>query len=105
MSTNLGKILRLNDDGGIPADNPFAAQGGVAAQVWSLGHRNPLGLAFDAAGRLWSHEMGPMGGDELNLALRGRNYGWPPVSNGDHHDGNPIPDHATRPDLEAPTAW
>jgi glucose/arabinose dehydrogenase len=105
MSTNLGKILRLNDDGGIPADNPFAAQGGVAAQVWSLGHRNPLGIAFDAAGRLWSHEMGPMGGDELNLVLRGRNYGWPLVSNGNHYDGTPIPGHATRPDLEAPRAW
>ena len=105
LSTNLGKILRLDDDGGIPADNPFAAQGGVAAQVWSLGHRNPLGIAFDAAGRLWSHEMGPMGGDELNLVLRGRNYGWPLVSNGNHYDGTPIPGHATRPDLEAPRAW
>ncbi|MCI0671853.1 MAG: PQQ-dependent sugar dehydrogenase, partial [Myxococcaceae bacterium] len=79
MSTNLGKVLRLNADGSAPADNPFAAQGGVAAQVWSLGHRNPLGIAFDADGRLWVHEMGPQGGDELNLIERGANYGWPVV--------------------------
>lgn len=105
MTGNLGKILRLNDDGSVPADNPFAAQGGIAAQVWTLGHRNPLGIAFDAQGRLWSHEMGPAGGDELNLILRGRNYGWPLVSNGNHYDGTPIPNHDTRPDLEAPKAW
>src|SRR3546814_6433326 len=77
MQSNLGKIVRLNADGSVPADNPFASQGGVAAQVWTLGHRNVLGLAFDAAGRLWEHEMGPMGGDELNLVERGSNYGWP----------------------------
>ncbi|WP_298578467.1 PQQ-dependent sugar dehydrogenase [uncultured Luteimonas sp.] len=105
MSTNLGKIIRLNDDGSIPADNPFVSQGGVAAQVWSLGHRNPLGISFDAEGRLWAHEMGPEGGDELNLILRGRNYGWPLVSNGNHYGGAPIPDHDTRPELEAPKAW
>src|SRR3546814_7406535 len=70
MQSNLGKIVRLNADGSVPADNPFASQGGVAAQVWTLGHRNVLGLAFDAAGRLWEHEMGPMGGDELNLVER-----------------------------------
>lgn len=98
MQSNLGKIVRLNDDGSIPADNPFAKDGGVAAQVWSLGHRNPLGIAFDAQGRLWIHEMGPAGGDELNLVERGANYGYPVVSDGDHYDGKPIPDHATEPD-------
>jgi glucose/arabinose dehydrogenase len=72
MATNLGKILRLNDDGSVPADNPFAERGGVTAQVWSLGHRNPLGLAWDAKGQLWEAEMGPAGGDELNLIERGR---------------------------------
>lgn len=102
MSGNLGKILRLNDDGSLPEDNPFANQGGVAAQVWSLGHRNPLGLAFDGKGRLWAIEMGPRGGDELNLIKRGRNYGWPLVSNGDHYDGRNIPDHSTKPKYEAP---
>lgn len=106
MKSNLGKIVRLNDDGSLPKDNPFAAQGGVAAQVWSLGHRNPLGLAFDGAGKLWNIEMGPKGGDELNLVVRGDNYGYPIVSNGDHYDGKDIPDHSTRPEFHAPAvSW
>ena len=105
MQKNLGKIIRLNADGSIPADNPFVAQGGVAAQVWSLGHRNIYGLAFDANGRLWEHEMGPAGGDELNLIERGSNYGWPIVSNGSNYDGSDIPDHSTRPEFNAPEAW
>lgn len=102
MQQNLGKILRVKDDGTLPADNPFAAEGGVAAEVWTLGHRNPLGIAFDAQGRLWEHEMGPKGGDEFNLIQRGRNYGYVTVSDGDHYDGKDIPDHATRPEFEAP---
>lgn len=105
MQANLGKIIRLNEDGSVPADNPFADRGGVAAQIWSLGHRNPLGLAFDDAGRLWNVEMGPRGGDELNLVRRGANYGYPIVSNGDHYDGRDIPDHATRPEFAAPAAF
>jgi glucose/arabinose dehydrogenase len=102
MDTNLGKIVRLADDGSVPSDNPFAAKGGVAAQVWTLGHRNILGIAFDASGQLWAQEMGPMGGDELNRIERGANYGYPIVSNGDHYDGTPIPDHPTRPEFRAP---
>lgn len=105
MQGNLGKIVRLNDDGTVPEDNPFFEQGGVTAEIWTLGHRNPLGIAFDAHGRLWSHEMGPRHGDELNLVKPGRNYGYPLVSNGDHYSGQPIPDHDTRPDLEAPRAY
>ena len=105
MSGNLGKILRLNEDGSVPEDNPFYDQGGVTAEIWSLGHRNPLGLAFDSSGRLWNHEMGPKHGDELNLVKRGYNYGYPTVSNGDHYNNTPIPDHDTRPDLEAPKAY
>ncbi|WP_304641659.1 PQQ-dependent sugar dehydrogenase [Pseudomonas sp.] len=106
MTGNLGKMIRLNADGSVPEDNPFADQGEVAAQVWSLGHRNILGLAFDADGRLWAHEMGPRGGDELNLIERGANYGYPIVSNGVHYDGRPIPDHDTRPEFKAPAiSW
>jgi glucose/arabinose dehydrogenase len=105
MGGNLGKIVRLNDDGSMPPDNPFTSRGDVAAQVWSLGHRNPLGLAFDAQGRLWSVEMGPQGGDELNLVERGANYGYPLVSNGSHYGGADIPDHDTRPDLAAPAVF
>lgn len=102
MNSNLGKIVRLRDDGSVPPDNPFASRGGVAAQVWSLGHRNVLGMALDAQGRLYAHEMGPRGGDELNLIERGANYGYPIVSNGDHYDGRDIPDHHTRPEFRAP---
>jgi glucose/arabinose dehydrogenase len=105
MAGNLGKIVRLDDDGSVPRDNPFAERGGVTAQIWSLGHRNPLGLAFDSAGRLWNVEMGPMGGDELNLVQRGANYGYPIVSNGDHYDGKVIPDHDTRPEFAAPAVF
>lgn len=99
---NLGKILRLNDDGTVPADNPFASAGGVTAQIWTLGHRNPLGIAFDTSGQLWDVEMGPKGGDELNRIERGKNYGYPIVSDGDHYDGRVIPDHSTRPEFAAP---
>lgn len=102
MNSNLGKIVHLNDDGTALNDNPFFDQGGVAAQIWSLGHRNPLGLAFDASQKLWVVEMGPKGGDELNLVLKGQNYGYPLVSNGDHYDGKPMPDHATRPEFKSP---
>lgn len=102
MRANLGKVIRLNDDGSLPGDNPFADQGEIAAQVWSLGHRNILGLAFDDNGQLWAHEMGPKGGDELNRVERGINYGYPVVSNGDHYDGKPIPNHDTRPEFRAP---
>lgn len=105
MASNLGKIVRLNDDGTVPMDNPFYDQGGVTAQIWSLGHRNPLGLAFDSEGQLWNTEMGPRGGDELNRVVRGANYGYPAVSNGDHYSGVEIPDHDTRPEFTAPAAW
>ncbi len=105
MQSTLGKIIRLNDDGTVPADNPFVAQGGVTAQIWTLGHRNPLGVTLDMRGRLWEHEMGPQGGDELNLIERGTNYGWPIVSNGSHYGGADIPDHITRPEFNAPEAW
>ena len=99
---NLGKIVRLNDDGSVPEGNPFAAEGGVAEQHWTTGHRNPLGIDFDGEGRLWAHEMGPRGGDELNLIEAGTNYGWPLASDGRHYSGAPIPDHAERPEFNGP---
>ncbi|MDY6984230.1 MAG: PQQ-dependent sugar dehydrogenase [Pseudomonadota bacterium] len=104
MDTNLGKIVRLHDDGTVPSDNPFASMGGVAAEIWSLGHRNVLGLAFDELGRLWDVEMGPQGGDELNLIERGENYGWPLVSNGRNYNSpvDDIPDHSTSTEFRAP---
>jgi len=100
-----GKLLRLDLDGSAPPDNPLAGKGGVQAQTWTTGHRNPYGLAFAPDGRLWLHEMGPRGGDELNLIEPGRNYGWPVVSNGDEYSGADIPDHDTRPEFAAPAVY
>lgn len=114
MQSNIGKILRLNDDGSVPEDNPFVKyfeqdafvdDEGVYGQIWSLGHRNPLGIALDSNGQLWVIEHGPAGGDELNRIVRGGNYGYPVVSNGDHYDGREIPDHDTRPEFLKPAAW
>ena len=102
----LGKLIRLNDDGSLPTDNPFQDKGELARTYWSLGHRNALGLAFDQDGRLWSHEMGPKDGDEFNLIEKGQNYGWPIVSEGTHYNGTPIPTHSTRHEFIAPKiAW
>ena len=107
MESSLGKIIRLNPDGTIPPDNPWAdgSAGEIARSFWSLGHRNILGIAFDTAGRLWAQEMGPRHGDELNLIRRGVNYGWPVVSEGSHYNFIPIPSHDTRPEFAAPAAY
>lgn len=105
MDTNIGKMLRVNKDGSPAEGNPFYGQGGVTDEIWSLGHRNPLGIDFDADGRLWAHEMGPAHGDELNLIIRSENYGYPVVSNGDHYSGKQIPDHVDFPVYEHPAAW
>lgn len=106
LSTNLGKIIRLNDDGSIPAGNPFASMGGVAAEVWAYGNRNILGFDFDSQGRLWEAEMGPQGGDELNLIELSLNYGYPIVSEGNHYNGTSIPNHSTHPEFTPPkVSW
>ena len=106
MDTNLGKIIRLEADGSVPADNPFTRDGELAREFYSIGHRNMLGIAFDADGALWTHEMGPAHGDELNKIEAGDNYGWPVVSEGDNYSGVAIPDHATRDEFNAPeVAW
>lgn len=107
MELNLGKIIRVTTDGEPLEDNPFYGNGEVADTVWTLGHRNLLGVAFDADGQLWSHEMGPKGGDELNLIIRGENYGYPLVSNGEHYDGKQFPaSHDEDPRYENPAiSW
>ncbi|MEM6267488.1 MAG: PQQ-dependent sugar dehydrogenase, partial [Pseudomonadota bacterium] len=92
-TNTLGTIVRLNLDGTPAEDNPFADEGGVTAEIWSYGHRNILGMDWDAEGRLWEIEHGPAGGDELNLVARENNYGWPVRSNGDNYNGTDIPDH------------
>ena len=106
-SGTLGKVLRLNDDGTPAAGNPLAAQG-FRPEVWSYGHRNLLGIAFDNKGRLWEQEMGPEGGDEVNIIVPAKNYGYPIVSNGRNYGASTddIPDHSTRPEFEAPkVSW
>ena len=105
MASNLGKVVRLNLDGTAPDDNPFyTGHDGAQDQVWTLGHRNPLGIDFDADGKLWVHEMGQRDGDELNHIQRSKNYGYPHVSNGKHYNGIDIPDHKDIPIYEAPKA-
>jgi glucose/arabinose dehydrogenase len=105
-NNTIGTIVRLHDDGS-PADgNPFEGETAVTSEIWTYGHRNPLGLAFASDGTLWSHEMGPRGGDELNVIRRGENYGWPAVSDGRRYSGLPIPDHASDDGFAEPaTSW
>jgi glucose/arabinose dehydrogenase len=86
--TDIGKILRIKDDGTVPADNPFVGKLGYLPEIYTLGHRNPLGLTIDPmTGEIWSTEFGPRGGDELNRIQAGKNYGWMDVTNGTHYDG------------------
>jgi glucose/arabinose dehydrogenase len=103
MASNLGKVVRINPDGTIPQDNPYVGTTGARGDIWSLGHRNMLAAAVQPdTGLLWVGEMGPLGGDELNLVERGANYGWPVVSDGDNYDESPIPDHRTQQNFTAP---
>lgn len=91
LGTHAGKIIRIRADGRVPDDNPFARRAGALPEIWSYGHRNPQGIAFDAAnGALLVHEHGPMGGDELNIVRAGTNYGWPLASFGLEYEGGPV---------------
>ena len=102
-ASDIGKILRIRDDGTIPPDNPFVGKPGYKPEIYTLGHRNPLGLAFHpVTGELWSTEEGPQGGDELNLIKAGRNYGWPIVSLGRNYDGTIVGRGFSAPGFEDP---
>ena len=101
-----GKIHRVKDDGSTPADNPFVGKQGAWPSIFSYGNRHVQGLQYHpTTGQLWATEHGPRGGDELNLVVKGANYGYPIVSNGNHYDGKDIPDHDTRPEFAAPKVW
>lgn len=102
-----GKVYRVNDDGSIPKDNPFVHRSGALPGIWTYGHRNPQGLAFNpVTGDLWESEHGPRGGDELNILQPGHNYGWPLVTFGMNYDGTPITDHTAQPGMQDPiTYW
>jgi glucose/arabinose dehydrogenase len=98
-----GKVLRINDDGTVPRDNPFVDREGYRPEIYTLGHRNTLGLIQrPETGELWQHENGPNGGDEINVLSPGRNYGWPLVSFGRDYSGQRITDHPTREGMESP---
>ncbi|MCA0933170.1 PQQ-dependent sugar dehydrogenase [Lutimonas saemankumensis] len=98
-----GKIYRLNDDGSIPSDNPFVSEPGSKAAVYSFGHRNPQGMALHKnTGKIWIHEHGPQGGDEINIIESGKNYGWPVITYGINYDGSEITDKTSMPGMEQP---
>mgnify|MGYP001084823915 CR=1 FL=1 len=100
LSNHLGTVARIEPDGSVPPDNPFVDRQGAQPEIWSYGHRNIQAAAIHPdTGELWVIEHGPRGGDEVNIARAGRNYGWPLVSWGQHYDGEDIPDPDTRPDL------
>ena len=103
LDNHLGKVVRIHTDGRIPKSNPFVGTAGALPEIFSLGHRNMQGAALDAQGRLWTHEHGPQGGDELNRPSAGRNYGWPVITYGEQYGGGPIGEGiAARAGLEQP---
>ncbi len=106
LSRHAGKIHRFHADGSIPKDNPFVHQKGVIASIWSYGHRNPQGLAYDAAtGKLWESEHAPRGGDEINLIQPSLNYGWPVVSYGINYNGSVFTNLTHQADMEQPAHY
>jgi len=92
LDNHLGKLVRVGKDGSVPADNPFVNTAGALPEIWSYGHRNSQGLTLDDKGRLWEHEHGPQGGDELNLIAPKLNYGWPVITYGENYGGGKIGD-------------
>lgn len=100
LTDHLGTIVRLNEDGSVPPDNPFVGQPDALPEIWSYGHRNSQGAAINPqTGTLWENEHGPRGGDEINIPEKGKNYGWPVVSWGRHYSGWPIPDPPQHPEF------
>ena len=106
LSDTAGSIVRIKTDGSVPDDNPFVSEPGARPEIWSYGHRNPQGLAFDrATGQLWEDEHGPQGGDEINLIVRGGNYGWPIATYGVGYEGQPIAVNNEQPGTELPVHY
>jgi len=106
LGSDLGKVVRIEPDGKIPADNPFVGKAGARPEIWSYGHRNVQGAALDpVTGELWTNEHGPKGGDELNLTRAGENYGWPLVSYGTEYSGAKISERGEAPGITAPVHY
>ncbi len=102
LDNHHGKVIRITPDGGVPPGNPFASQPGALAEIWSYGHRNPQGATIGPDGKLWMHEHGPQGGDEINLPQPGRNYGWPVVTFGENYGGGKIGEGTAKAGMEPP---
>lgn len=102
LGSDLGKIVRILPDGSIPKDNPFVDRAGARPEIWTLGHRNIIAAALDDRKRLWVAEMGPRGGDELNLIAAGKDYGWPVIGYGEEYSGQAIHQSSQAPGLEQP---
>jgi aldose sugar dehydrogenase len=105
LASHFGKIVRIAPDGSVPRDNPFVDRQGAKPEIWTLGHRNILSAALDGQNRLWIVEMGPRGGDELNLVERGKDYGWPTIGFGREYSGEKIHDTSAAPGLEQPVYY
>jgi aldose sugar dehydrogenase len=106
LGNDLGKIIRIRPDGSVPPDNPFVATPGAEPAVWSYGHRNPQGLALHpVTGKLWEHEHGPRGGDEVNIIEKGKNYGWPVIGYGIDYSGAKIHDSTHKAGMEQPIKY
>jgi glucose/arabinose dehydrogenase len=105
LASDLGKVVRIRPDGSIPPDNPYVRRAGARPEIWSSGHRNVLAAALDARGRLWIVEMGPRGGDELNLVEPGKDYGWPTIGYGEEYSGRAIHASPQAPGLEQPVYY
>jgi aldose sugar dehydrogenase len=106
LDTDLGKVVRIESDGRVPADNPFVGKEGVRPEIWSYGHRNVQGAAIHPqTGELWTDEHGPKGGDELNVTRAGRNYGWPVITYGREYSGGKVSDFTSKPGMEQPVHY
>lgn len=105
LDSHFGKIVRINPDGSVPEDNPFVGRENAKPEIWSLGHRNILSAALDEQQRLWIVEMGPRGGDELNLIERGKDYGWPTIGYGEEYSGARIHQSTQAPGMEQPVYY
>ena len=105
LASDFGKIVRIHWDGSVPKDNPFVGRKGARPEIWTSGHRNILSAALDDRGRLWIVEMGPRGGDELNLIQKGKDYGWPTIGYGEEYSGEPIHKTTQAPGMEQPVYY
>lgn len=106
LSKDAGKVYRLNDDGSVPSDNPFVGDNNAIDAVYSYGHRNPQGMAMNpATGKIWTHEHGPRGGDEVNIIRAGDNYGWPVISYGINYNGTSFTDKTEMDGMEQPVTY